>query len=118
MNAEIESAKPMDKGITNVMDMSIDFDVEIIEITSKLKQEKGYLDCDRIIIQNIKKQLTEGFDDEKILIYLKKLYGFFDKKIGANQSTADCTNDRYVCGFVETLLKIPYLRSWIKDIDM
>ena len=93
--------------------MSIDFDVEIIEITSKLKQEKGYLDCDRIIIQNIKKQLNEGFDDEKILIYLKKLYGFFNKKIGANQSTADCSNYRYVCGFVETLLKIPYLRRWI-----
>jgi hypothetical protein len=26
------------------MDISIDFDVEIIEITSKLNQEKGYLD--------------------------------------------------------------------------
>jgi hypothetical protein len=81
--------------------VAIDVDLEIIEIIRKLEQEKGYLDCNRIVIQNIKKQLNEGFDDEKIIMYLKKLYVYFDKKIEANQSTADFSNYRYVCGFVE-----------------
>lgn len=97
--------------------MSIDFDSETIEITNKLKQVEGYLDCEKIIIYNIKKQLDNGFDDEKIIMYLKKLSACFDKKIEANQDNADCTNYRYTAGFLNTLLKMPYWRSWMKTID-
>ena len=98
--------------------MIIDFDSEIIEITGKLKQVEGYLDCEKIIIHNIKKQLDNGCDDENIIVYLKKLSAFFDKKIQINQHDADCTNYRYAAGFVDTLLKMPYWKSWMKTIDI
>jgi len=98
--------------------MSIDFDPEIIEITNKLKQVEGYLDCEKIIIHNIKKRLDNGFDDEKIIVYLKKLSACFDKKIETNKDNADCTNYRYAAGFLNTLLKMPYWRSWVKTIDI
>ena len=38
--------------------MAIDFDSETIEITNKLKQVEGYLDCEKIIVHNIKNRLT------------------------------------------------------------
>lgn len=98
--------------------MSIDFDVETIEIANKLKLVEGYLDCEKIIIHNIKKQLDKGFDDEKIIVYLKKLSVFLSNKIESNQGNADCSNYRYAAAFVETLLKMPYWRSWMKTIDM
>jgi len=50
-------------------------------------------------------------------MYLKKLSACFDKKIEANQDNADCTNYRYTAGFLNTLLKMPYWRSWMKTID-
>ena len=98
--------------------MSIDFDLETIEITDNLKQVEGYLDCEKIIIHNIKKQLEKSFDEENIIGYLKKLSVFLNKKIDANQGKADCSNYRYAAGLVETLLKMPYWKSWMKTIDM
>jgi len=98
--------------------MSIDFDLETIEIVNKLKQIVGYLDCEKIIIHNIKKQLDKGFDDENIIVYLKKLSAFLNNKIESTQGNADCSNYRYAAAFVETLLKMPYWRSWMKTIDM
>lgn len=98
--------------------MTINFDVETSEINSKLKQVEGYLDCEKIIIHNIKKNLDNGFDEEYIIVYLKKLSVFFYEKIDANQGKADCSNYRYAVGFVETLLKMPYWKSWMKTIDM
>lgn len=98
--------------------MSIDFDLETIEIANKLKQAEGYLDCEKIIIHNIKKQIDKSFDDEKIIVYLKKLSAFLSKKIESNQDNAECSNYRYVAAFVDTLLKMTYWRSWMKTIDM
>jgi len=40
--------------------MVIDFDLEVTEITTNLKQVRGYFDCEKIIIHNIKKQLNKG----------------------------------------------------------
>jgi len=98
--------------------MSIDFDREIIEIVNNLNHSEGYLGCEKIIIHNIKKQLDVGFDDENIIDYHKKLSTWFYQKIETNQGNADCSNYRYAAGFVGTLLKMPYWRSWMKSIDM
>ena len=40
------------------------------------------------------------------------------KKIGIDQLNADCTNCRYAAGFIDTLLKMPYWRSWMQTIKM
>lgn len=100
------------------MSMSIDFDLEAIEIVSNLGKVEGYLDCEKIIIYNIKKQLDNGFDDENVIIYLNKLSSCFYKKIETSQDRANCTNYRYAAGFVDTLLKMPYWRSWMMTINM
>lgn len=97
--------------------MSFDFDRETIEIDHKLKRAEGYLDCEKIIIHNIKKQLDNGLDDEKIIVYLKRLSAWVYEKIEANKGNVDGSNYRYAAGFVETLLKMPYWRSWMKSID-
>lgn len=98
--------------------MAIDYDLEIIEINTNLRQVRGYFDCEKIIIHNIKKQLNKGFDDENIMEYLKKLSACFDKKIKISQGKADCSNYRYARDFVDTLLQLPYWKSWIKTIDI
>ena len=97
--------------------MPIEFDAEINEITDKLEQVEGYLDCEKVIIQNIRKQLQNEQTDENIILYLKKLSNWFEKKM-ATQVNADSTNYRYAAGFVDTLLKMPYWKSWMKTIDM
>lgn len=98
--------------------MSIDFDMETMEICNKLKQAEGYLDCEKIITHNIKKQLDKGIEDEKIEAYLFRLSDFFSKKIELNKNNSDCSNYRYAAAFVDTLWKMPYWRSWMKTIDM
>lgn len=97
--------------------MLIEFDIETIEITGKLKLVEGYLDCEKVIVQNIRKQLQKGNNDENILLYLKKLSTWLEKKITTDKLNSDCTNYRYAAGFVDTLLRIPYWKSWMKAID-
>lgn len=92
--------------------MPIDFDSEIAEIGGKLRQVEGYLDCEKIIVRNIIKQLVNGKNDENIIVYLKKLHTWFNKKIATNQHNADCTNYRYAAGFVDILLRMPQWKSW------
>jgi len=48
----------------------------------------------------------------------KNCLRFFDKKIETTQQNPDYTNYRYASGFVDTLLKMPYWKSWMKTIDM
>ena len=98
--------------------MPIDFDVEIEEIVGRLRHVEGYLDCEKIIIHNIKKQLIKGKNDETIVAFLQKLSAWFEKKIYTDQHNANCSNYRYAGGFVDTLLKMPYWKSWMKTIDM
>jgi hypothetical protein len=97
--------------------MKIDFDQEITEVSSNLDHAEGYLDCEKIITRSIKKKLDKGFDDEKITMYLEKLSVFLSNKIETNPGNADCYYYRYAAGFVETLLKMPYWRSWIKNTE-
>ncbi len=98
--------------------MIIDFESESIEIHNKLKQVEGYLDCEKIIIYTIKKQLDNGFDDEKIIVYLKMLSVWLAKKREACRGNADGANYRYAAGFIDTLLKMPYWKSWMNTIQM
>jgi len=98
--------------------MSIDFDLEAMEMVSNLGKVEGYLDYEIIIIYNIKKQLDNGFDGENVIVYLNKLSSCLYKKIETSQDRANCTNYRYTAGFVDTLLKMPYRRSWMMTINM
>lgn len=98
--------------------MKIDFEYEIREMTPTLKLAKGYLECERVIINNIRKHIRNGFDDASISEFLKKLLSYFLERIAATKQTNDCINYRYAKGFVNTLIVTPYWRSWIKNINI
>lgn len=97
--------------------MSIDFESEIAEIASKLKPVEGYLNCEKIIVRNIQKQLLTGKNDEKIITYLKDLSAWFNKQMNARQHTDEYINYMYASGFIDTLLKMSYWKNWVKTID-
>ena len=98
--------------------MSIDFGAEADEITGKLKQAQGYLDCEKVVVSHIKKQLENGNTQESITLYLKKLSTHLEAKMPNSPVNPDGINYRYATGFVATLLKMPYWESWIKTLDM
>lgn len=98
--------------------MKINLEYEISELMPDLKSAKGYLECEWLIINNIRKHIKNGFDDESIAEFLKQLLSFFLEKIAATKQTNECINYRYARGFVNTLITTPYWRSWIKTINI
>lgn len=98
--------------------MKIDFEYEINVIEPQLKLAKGYLECEKIIINNIRKHTIKEFDDDSIAEFLKKLLSYFAIKVEATKQTNDCINYRYAKSFVNTLVATPYWRSWIKTIKI
>jgi hypothetical protein len=98
--------------------MKNDFDTEAKVITDELKQAAGYLDCEKVILHHLKKQVTKGCSDATIEAYMKKLFNFFEARIKATQNRADCVNDRYASGFLNTLISTPYWHIWIKASNL
>lgn len=98
--------------------MAIDFDAETSEITSKPKQVEGCLDCEKSNSGKYPQATSRRNNNENIIRYLKRLPAWFENKIIVNQLRTDCTNYRYATGFVNTLLKMPCWRNWMKTIDM
>lgn len=98
--------------------MAIEFEKEAKEITANLKLADGYLDCEKIIIRNIKKLLLNTHPVSEIEGYLKKLLHYFEELIVKHKDTADCTNYRYTVGFLDTVLRFPYWYSWIASTSL
>ena len=97
--------------------MTIDFNTEMKEVVDQLRHVEGYLDCEKIIIQNIKNQFARGNTDENVIVYLKNQTAWFIKAIDSNQQHAYCTNLRFAGGFVDLLLRMPHWKSWMITID-
>ena len=91
--------------------MSIDFDTEITAIDSQLQQVKGYLDCEKTILQSIKRQEDKGFGDEAIAAYLTKLSTWFHKKMKMGNGHPDYTNYMFTAGCVDYLLKMAPIKN-------
>ena len=98
--------------------MKIDFDYEVSDMTPDLQLAEGYFECEKVIVNNVRKHLIKGHDDKAITNYLEKLSAYFQDRIKASQNTNDYINYRYVEGFISTLIKMPYWRSWVKTMDM
>jgi len=98
--------------------MRIDFDYEISEMTPNLQRAEGYLECEKVIVNNVRKHVIRGLDDKVITNYLAKLSTYFKDRIKTLQHTGNCTNYRYVEGFINMLIKMPYWRIWIKTIGL
>ena len=78
--------------------MKIDFEYEISEMSPDLQLTEGYLECEKVIVNNLRKHIIKGFDDKTIVNYLEKLSAYFKDRIKTSQNTSNCTNYRYVEG--------------------
>jgi len=86
--------------------MTIDFDTELDEISSRLKQVSGYMDCEIIILQHIKTKQDDGLDDEAIACYLRTLSAWLHKKMRIGNGHPDYTNLMFAAGFIDYHLKM------------
>ena len=94
--------------------MKIDIENEICELTAVLKDAEGYLDCEHVLISNIKKQIKIGIAIPDIEHYLKKLHTCFEDRIIINKGTMASVNYRYAVGFLNSVITTPYWHSWMK----
>ncbi|MBS1564283.1 MAG: hypothetical protein JST39_07825 [Bacteroidetes bacterium] len=95
------------------------YDREITVIIESLQKVEGYLACERIIIQNIKKQADCGLDDKRIEDYLLGLSAHLDQKmVEESRRNAESTNLKYASGFLSIVLKTPSWSSWVKTIEI
>jgi len=97
--------------------MKINYDYEVNELTGDLKLADGYLDCETIVLANIKKHYANGISIPVIESYLKKLQIYFEDKIVINKGNADAVNYKYAAGFLNTINATPSWHSWIKNTD-
>lgn len=93
--------------------MAINIDKELNEMIASLKQAEGYLDCEKLIIVNIKKHLANKVTVPDIEDYLKKLMQHFENLLEVNENFEDNINYRYTTQFLKTLISTPYWKSWI-----
>lgn len=94
--------------------MKIDFDKEIIELTNDLKFADSYLECETIVLENIKKNIAKGISIPVIESYLKKLQIYFEDKMVINKGNTVAVNYKYASGFLNTINTTPYWHSWIR----
>lgn len=97
--------------------MKLDFEYEVSELTGELKEADGYLDCEVIILANIKKQVDKNISIIFIEGYIKRLYKYFEDKAVINKGSNDCVNYKYASGFLNTIISTPYWHNWIKTKD-
>ena len=95
----------------------IDIEHENDLITESLKQVSGYLDCERITIRHIHKQVDNGLSDTSVVNYLKTTILHLENAIDAIEDANVQMNYRYVIGFINTLLRTPAWKSWMQSIQ-
>ena len=102
--------------------MTIHLQDEIVHITNCLKLEKGYLACEQVITNNIKKYIELSCDNLIIKKYLAGLSNHFLALIEQDGDGADSINYRYARGAINILLKywpddagIAELRLYLPD---
>jgi hypothetical protein len=88
------------------------------QIANELTHVDGYLACEKIIIKNIIKQLETGMDDVTIENYLKDLAIHLEKIPEAGKGNNIHINNRFAAGFVNTLLRTPAWKNWVKTIKI
>ncbi len=95
----------------------INFEIESLKVADKLKQVSGYLECENVVIRNIKQLVVAGNGVPNIEVYLKKLLSYFENQMGQNTNYKDSINYLHAATFVRTLITTPYWHSWISTIE-
>ena len=98
--------------------MPINFYYEIQHVTYKLKKVEGYLACEKVIINNIKKHLDMECSDLILEAYLKELSNHIEHLTESTKNIDNCINYKFASGFINTLLKMPLWKSWLNEIGI
>jgi hypothetical protein len=98
--------------------MPMNFISETEQISNELKKVDGYLACEKIIIKNIIKQLERNLDDVSNETYLKDLALHLEKIPETGKDDNMHINNRFAIGFVNTLLRTPSWKNWVKTIGI
>jgi len=94
----------------------INLEAESISILNELKKADSYLDCEMIIINNLRKHLNNGSSIPEIESYLKQILPYLEISYKSAKDTAEGINYQYAAGYVNTLTTTSYWHSWIKTI--
>ena len=90
------------------------FDNETKEINIDLKKADGYMDCERIIIHNLKKHVGNKVSTFDLEAYPKKMLRYIEDKEIINRGNGICINYKYAVGFIKTIIDTPSWHSWLK----
>lgn len=74
------------------------------------------MECERLIMGNIKKLITEGYSKTVIEAYLIQLLKYFEEKISVNEGIAECTKYRFIESFIKNIIATPYWGSSINKM--
>ena len=89
-------------------------DKETKAMLIELKNANGYLDCENIIIKNLRKHDNNRVSIMTIESYLKELLKYIEDKTVINRGNADCENYTYAAGFLRSIIATPYFERWVK----
>ena len=98
--------------------MLINFSSEAEQIIDDLKLVDGYLACEKIIIKNIIKHPGSDLDDGSVENYLKELVIYIEYTLEQGKDKYIPINYQFAVGFINTLLRIPDWKSWVKSIEI
>ena len=96
----------------------MDLDIEKEQLTEALKHVSGYVDCEKIIIRQIRKLVTQGLADAAVESYLKDLSSHLEAATEIYGDANVQMNYRYVIGFINTLLRAPSWKNWMQTIEV
>ncbi len=83
------------------------FDKETKAMLIELKNANGYLDCENIILKNLRKHDNNRLPIIAVESYLRKLLKYIEDKAVINKGNADCENYTYAAGFLRSIIGTP-----------
>jgi hypothetical protein len=90
------------------------FDKETKAMLIELKNANGYLDCENIILKNLKKHDNNRVSIIAIESYLRKLLKYIEDKAVINKDNTECENYTYAASLLRSIIETPYWDRWIK----
>lgn len=90
------------------------YENSLAAIIGELSKANGYLESEKVVIQNMKQQVKEGLPAPVIAENLKKLYTFLTKQVQQKNNSSDTVNLKYAAAYLRTLITTPYWESWIR----
>ncbi len=91
---------------------------KISSITTQLEVANDYLDSERIIVKDIKKEMNAGTPIPSIRDYLQKLSAHMSSRLSKTSKPSVQANYKYAIACIKTLVTTPYWHSWIKELSV